>query len=112
MLYQVSPTNTASYQFTTDYELYDIKATIDVLDDIPANDTFLFRDYYLQEGSYVASNKKCLTMINIDKPVEWVLGTFKQPEYRTSDTGLQLMHANSDTAKFGESIMNKLTLPT
>lgn len=108
--HQLSYTDTTPYVYDTDYELYDIKATIDVLDDIPLIDKFVFKDYSVQEGLYVASNKKSLTLLSIDKPVEWVLGTFKQPDYETSDTGLQLMHCNSITAKFGESIKSKLTI--
>lgn len=95
---------------TPDYELYDIKATVDVLDDIPVIDSFVFRDYSLQQGSYLATNKKSLTSLSIDKPVEWVLGTFKQPDYLTSDTNLQLMHCNANTTKFGQKIKSTLTI--
>lgn len=107
---QYSATDTRLYMFTTDYEIYDIKATIDVLDDIPVIDRFVFKDYYFQEGSYLASNKKCLTSISTDKPIEWLLSTFKQPDYLTSDTELQLMHCNPNIAKFGEILKKQLTL--
>lgn len=98
------------YTFAPDYEIYDIKATVDVLDDIPAIDTFVFRDYTLQQGSYLASNKKCTLSLSLDKPVEWVLGTFKQPDYISSDDSLQLMHCNDQTGKFGEKMKHILTI--
>ena len=106
----VSVADTTPYGFVTDYELYDIKATVDVLDDIPVIDTFVFRDYALEQGSYLQSNKKCTVSLSIDKPVDWVLGTFKQVDYLTSDTNLQLMHCNTNTTKFGSKIKTTLTI--
>jgi hypothetical protein len=106
----VSQTDLTTYEYPPDYELYDIKATVDVLDEIPAIDTFVFRDYLLQQGSYLANNKKCNVSLSLEKPVEYVLSTFKQPDYLTSDTELQLMHCNTDTLKFGEKIKTTLTI--
>lgn len=108
--HQYSTTNTTPYSYASDYEIYDVKATIDVLDDIPAIDNFVFKDYNVQQGSYLANNKKCLTSLSIDKPVEYVLGTFKQPNYLTFDTELQLMHCNTNVAKFGEKLKSELTI--
>jgi hypothetical protein len=98
----VSQTDLTPYVFNPDYELYNIKATIDVLDDIPATNNFVFRDYGLQLGSYLDNNKKSMTQMSISKPVEYVMGTFKQPNYMTTNTGLQLMKCNTDTDRFGQ----------
>ena len=92
------------YKFDTDYEISDIKASIDVVDDMPMVQDFTFKDYYFQEGAYLPYNKKCLTSFSIDKPVEWILGTFKQLDFRDKDTELQLMNCNTNTVKFGSSI--------
>lgn len=109
-LHQYTYTDTRTYSFEPDYEIYDIKATIDVLDDIPIMNEFAFKDYAVQEGSYLATNKKCMLSLEIDKPVEWLLSTFKQPNYLNQDEGLQLMHCNDNINKFGPKMTYALTI--
>ena len=96
-----------SSQFDPDYLLTDIYATIDVLDEIPAVSEFLYKDYQYVQGTFLPKNKKSLTSFKTNKPIDWVLGTFANVE-RNTDTGLQLMHANSDVTKFGPLMKNSL----
>ncbi len=63
------------YVFDTDYELYDIKASVDVLDEIPAIDNFMFRDYIFQEGLPLTNTNKCSLSLSTDKPVDYIMGT-------------------------------------
>jgi hypothetical protein len=103
----LSQLNLTPYEFKTDYELYNIKATIDVVDEMPVVSDFVFRDYDVQLGSYVAHNKKSMTQMSLSKPVEYLLGTFKKTDYMTSDTELQLMRCNTD-ARFGSVLNNTI----
>lgn len=98
---------TFTSQFDTDYVLTDIHATIDVLDDIPTTGDFMYKDYQYVQGTYQDSNKKSITSFKTNKPIEWVLSTFANKD-RLKDTELQLMHANTDTVKFGALMKNSL----
>jgi hypothetical protein len=95
--------------FASDYELSSISASIDVLDDIPKMSDFVYKDYVYHEGMYLADNKRYTTRVSLEKPVEWVLGTFKRPDYK-EDQELQLMHCNPLVSKFGAMIKDSLTL--
>jgi hypothetical protein len=95
--------------FAPDYELLSISASIDVLDDIPQMSDFVYKDYVYHEGMYLADNKRYTTRVSLEKPVEWVLGTFKRPDYK-EDQELQLMHCNPLVSKFGAMIKDSLTL--
>lgn len=97
-------------EYAPDYILSDIYCTIDVLDNIPMQtNEFYFNDYKFVQGTYLNGNKKSLTSFQTDMPVEWVLGTFSNPN-RYVDSGLQLSHTNEDIAKFGDMIKDTVDL--
>lgn len=97
------------YEFPPSYELYNIFACIDVLDEIPQVSDFVYKDYVYHQGMYLPNSKKYSTRFSLEKPVEWVLGTFKNPDYK-SDQELQLMHCHTNTGKFGPLLKNTLTI--
>ena len=110
----IDPVTSANYhvraEFPPDYVLTNIHATVDVLDNMPAPPSdYVFSDYRFIKGAYLSDNKKSLTHFQIDKPVEWVLGTFSHP-LRYTDTELQLQHCNTNVAKFGSLLKNTLTI--
>ena len=91
------------------YVLKNVWCTVDVLDEMPQISEYVYKDYIFHEGHYLESNKKFLTRVSVDKPVEWLLGTFKHPNYK-SDQELQLMHCHADTAKFGKLLKDDLAI--
>lgn len=110
----IDPNNSVNYhiraQFPSDYVLTNIHATVDVLDDMPSIPSdYVFKSYKFVKGMYLPDNKKSLTQFQTYKPVDWVLGTFSHPS-RFNDTELQLMHCNTDIAKFGSLMKNILTI--
>ena len=86
--------------YEPDYRLSDVYATVDVCDEIPMASEFVYKDYQYIQGTYLPDNKRVLTSFQSHKPIEWVLGTFANQD-RFVDSELQLMHANTDEAKFG-----------
>jgi hypothetical protein len=107
-------TFTTDAEFDPDYVLSEIKATVDVLDDVDApylglSSAFVYNDYKYTLGPMLSSSKKYMTYVEADKPVNWVLGTFSHPE-RMTDTELQLMHCSSKIDKFGAMVKDTLTL--
>jgi hypothetical protein len=97
------------YEFSPSYELYNIFACIDVLDEIPQVSDYVYKDYIYHQGMYLPTSKKYSTRFSVEKPVEWVLGTFKHPDYK-SDQELQLMHCHTNTAKFGPLLKSTLSI--
>jgi hypothetical protein len=103
------PFNT-DQEYDPDYRLDNIYATIDVLDDMPMQPSEIyFNDYKFVQGTVLNDNKKSLTSFETNMPVEWVVGTFTNPN-RYVDNELLLSHCNSDTVKFGEMIKNFVDL--
>lgn len=94
------PKYNTNQEFAPDYILSDITASIDMVDDAPISDNFTFKDYKYVEGTYNATNKRCLLTMHIDKPVEYILGTFNNPT-RLKDNELFLAHCNADENTFG-----------
>lgn len=96
--------------FQPDYQLSNIYATIDILDEIPqVPSEYVFFDYLYTQGIYSDTTKNSLTSFQINKPVKWVLGTFAS-ELRLTDSCLQLQHANDDVGIFGEQLLNDITV--
>lgn len=96
--------------FVPDYMLTDIYATVDVVDDAITSSDFVFKDYLWVSGDYLPNNKKCFTSFQTNKPVNWVLGTFMNPN-RLVDSELQLMHCSKDnSSKFGEPLQTMIDM--
>lgn len=95
--------------FDPDYKLSNIYATIDILDEIPEQPSEIkFLDYHYTEGEIKDDTKRSLTSFQINKPVNWLLGTFGN-RLRLVDAQLQLQHAHSFTAVFGGLLKNEIT---
>jgi hypothetical protein len=98
-----------SVEFAPDYILTDISASIDVVDDAPMQENFVFKDYRYTEGVYNPLDKKCLCTLQIDKPLEYIFGTFSNPN-RLVDNELLLAHCNTDEARFGYLLRTELNI--
>jgi hypothetical protein len=96
--------------FAPDYQLSNIHATIDILDEIPDMPSeYEFLDYHYTQGIFSDNNKNSTTSFQISKPVKWVLGTFASEE-RLVDYCLQLQHVNDQVQFFGPQILDDIGL--
>jgi hypothetical protein len=96
-------------EYTSDYVISDIKASVDTLDDMPAMPQFVYNDYQYVQGGYLTNNKLSTTSFETYKPINWVLGTFTHPN-RLEDQELILQHCHKNTVRYGSLVKNTLTL--
>jgi hypothetical protein len=96
-------------EYPPDYVISDIRASVDLLDDMPDMPQFIYNDYQYVQGNYLPNNKVSTTSFETNKPVNWVLGTFTHPD-RLKDQELILQHCHNNTTRYGTQVKNSLTL--
>lgn len=96
-------------EYQPDYVISDIRASVDLLDDMPDMPQFIYNDYQYVQGNYLPNNKVSTTSFETNKPVNWVLGTFSHPD-RLKDQELILQHCHNNTTRYGSQVKNSLTL--
>lgn len=97
-------------EYSPDYVVTDIKASVDVLDEMPAMPSeFIYNDYTYTQGGYLSDNKTSTTSFETNRPIDWVLGTFSHPN-RAVDQELILQHCHNNTTRYGSLIKTVVTL--
>lgn len=97
-------------EYNPDYVISDIRASIDMLDEMPVSlPDFVYNDYTYTQGGYLLDNKTSTTTFETYKPIKWVLGTFSHPN-RLVDQELILQHCHNNTTRYGSLVKNTVTL--
>jgi hypothetical protein len=97
-------------EYPPDYVVTDIKASVDVLDEMPVMPgDFIYNDYSYTQGGFLNNSKISTTSFETNKSVNWVLGTFSNPN-RTVDQELILQHCHKNDTQYGALVKNTVTL--